>query len=162
MKNKLFITLLLCITTISVYSQDVYKEILRISKIGAADTKKNLDTRRIYQFKVDELNYMLMKSSEQMPDSSMKMLDRQAYAVYDYVNSYISDLSRCENKKEKENIKIIYKEATIHNPRFNDMDKDLILSYYHRGDYITQFSLDTDWISAKEEVKRLTQKPVEK
>ena len=103
-----------------------------------------------------------MKSSEQMPDSSMKMLDRQAYAVYDYVNSYISDLSRCENKKEKENIKIIYKEATIHNPRFNDMDKDLILSYYHRGDYITQFSLDTDWISAKEEVKRLTQKPVEK
>jgi hypothetical protein len=35
------------------------------------------------------------------------------------------------------------------------MDKDLVLSYYNREDYITQFSLDTDWIKAMAEVKRV-------
>jgi hypothetical protein len=83
------------------------------------------------------------------------MVDTQAYAMYDFVNSYLKDISKKDKKKDKELIKTIYKEATIHNSRFNDMDKDLVLSYYNREDYITQFSLDTDWIKAMAEVKRV-------
>lgn len=155
MKNKLFILLFLCCISMSMSAQNVYKEILRISKQGAADITKDLDTRRIFQFKVDELNYMAMKARELMPDSSMTMIDRQAYAMYDYVNCFIDDLSQYKNKKDKKLISYIYKEATIHNARYNDMDKDLILSYYNRDDYVTQFSLDTDWIKAKEEVIKI-------
>jgi hypothetical protein len=155
MKKILMIALLCTFSYMTVSAQDVYKEILRISKKGAADETKGLELRRIFQFKVDELNYMLMKTREQMPDSSMHMVDTQAYAMYDFVNSYLKDISKKDKKKDKELIKTIYKEATIHNSRFNDMDKDLVLSYYNREDYITQFSLDTDWIKAMAEVKRV-------
>ena len=84
----------------------------------------------------------------------MSTIDRQAYAMYEFVNSYITALSKTKSKKNKQLITDIYKEATIHNPLFNDDDKELVLSYYNREDYLTRFSLDTDWIKAKEEVGR--------
>ena len=33
-------------------------------------------------------------------------------------------------------------------------DDEVVLAYYNREDYPTQFSLDTNWIAALEEVKR--------
>jgi 4-hydroxybutyryl-CoA dehydratase/vinylacetyl-CoA-Delta-isomerase len=35
-----------------------------------------------------------------------------------------------------------------------DMDKELVLSYFDNPNCITQFSLDTDWVKAVEEVKK--------
>lgn len=156
--KKVFILLFLCSASLTISAQDVYKEILKVSKAGAADTTKNLDTRRIYQFKIDELDYMLVKSRELMPDSSMAMIDRQAYAMYDYVQTFMKDLSQCKNERDKQQIITMYKEATIHNSRFNDADTELTLSYYRRDDYIIQFSLDTDWIMARNEVKKIKSK----
>ena len=52
---------------------------------------------------------------------------------------------------------MVYKEATIHCPRFNDMDKDLILSYYNNDNFLTQFSLDCDWEKAQQEVDNVKQ-----
>ena len=152
--KKMILMAALCLATIHVPAQNVYKEILRLSKAGAADKTKDLSTRRVYQFKVDELNYLLMKTREQKPDTKMSTIDRQAYAIYEFVNSYITALSKTKSKKNKQLITDIYKEATIHNPLFNDDDKELVLSYYNREDYLTRFSLDTDWIKAKEEVGR--------
>ena len=153
MRKTIFMAAL-CLVTINISAQNVYKEILRLSKVGAADKTKDLDTRRVYQFKVDELNYMLMKTREQKPDTKMSTIDRQAYAMYDFVNSFITVLSKTKNKKKKQLIINIYKEATINNPLFKDNDKELVLSYYNREDYLRQFSLDTDWIKAREEVKK--------
>lgn len=152
--RKIIFMAALCLVTINISAQNVYKEILRLSKVGTADKTKDLDTRRVYQFKVDELNYMLMKTREQKPDTKMSTIDRQAYAMYDFVNSFITVLSKTKNKKKKQLIISIYKEATINNPLFKDNDKELVLSYYNREDYLIQFSLDTDWLKAREEVKK--------
>lgn len=157
MKKLVFLLLFSCLTAVSASSQAVYKEVMRLSEEGAADTSKDLDTRRIYQFKVDELNYMAMKARELMPDSSVYMLDKQAYAVYDYVNSFLRDLSQA-TKKDKGKVKEIYKAASLNNARYFDTDQDLILSYYRRDDYIIQFSLDTDWIKAKAEAQKAMEK----
>jgi len=155
MKKLFLIAAICCITSINCNAQEVYKEILRLSQQGAADKSKDLDTRRVYQFKVDELTYMLMKFREQMPDSSMLVVDRQAYAMYDFVNAYIADLANASKKKDKQLVREVYKNATIHNPYFNDMDKDLVLSYYRRDDFLCQFSLDTNWIKAKAEAAKV-------
>jgi len=135
-------------------AQNVYNEILRLSKTVANDTTKNVETRKIATFKVDELNYMAMKSNEVMPDSTVRMLDYQAYAMYDFINLYIDRLSKAKRDAEKEVIRVQFKNASINNSRFNDMDKDLVLSYYNRNDYLTQFSLDTDWVKAIEEIRK--------
>ena len=33
------------------------------------------------------------------------------------------------------------------------MDKELVLRYYDIGNYMTQFSLDTDWVKALAEIR---------
>lgn len=155
MKESIIAILMLAAIPSMAGAQDVYKEILRISKEAANDQSKDIETRKVATFKVDELNYMAMKSREQMPDSSMQMLDNQAYAMYTFVNQYVKALGIYSKKKQRETIRQIYKDATIHNARFGDMDADLVESYYRRSDYLTQFSLDTDWVKALEEVRRV-------
>lgn len=134
-------------------AQKVYQEILRLSEKVAKDKTKDIDSRKIATFKVDELKYMAMKTREAMPDSSVTVLDNQAYAMYDFVNLYVKKLSDAKNKKSKENILSIFKNASIQNPRFNDMDLELVESYIRTKGYITQFSLDTDWIKAIDQAR---------
>lgn len=153
MKKLIFLAVFSCFMALNASAQAVYTEIMRLSKEGAADTSKSLDTRRIYQFKIDELNYMAMKAQELMPDSSMYMLDKQAYAMYDYVDSFLKALGKA-TKKQKTAVTKAYKDASIQNSRYFDTDKELVLAYYNRPDYIIQFSLDTDWEKAMVDVKQ--------
>lgn len=153
MKQTMIAIALLCLSFVEAKAQDVYKEILQTSTKVATDRANDMETRKIATFKVDALKYLLMKTNELMPDSNMHMVDVQAYAMYRFVNDYVESLSKANKKKDKELIMTIYKEATIHNPRFNDMDKELILAYYNNDNFLTQFSLDCDWEKALKEVE---------
>ena len=147
--------LLLCMTSISANGQEVYQEILRLSKMAVSDPSKSTQVKKINLFKVDELNYMAMKTKEVMPDSAVTVLDYQAFALYEFINLYMDKMGKTDKKKEKTTILNIFKSASINNPRFFDMDKPLVLSYYNNDNYLTQFSLDTDWVKALAEVRRM-------
>ncbi len=147
--------LLLCMTSISANGQEVYQEILRLSKKAVSDPSKSTQVKKINLFKVDELNYMAMKTKEVMPDSAVTVLDYQAFALYEFINLYMDKMGKTDKKKEKTTILNIFKSASINNPRFFDMDKPLVLSYYNNDNYLTQFSLDTDWVKALAEVRRM-------
>ena len=149
MKKILIMALMSC-----TQAQEVYKRILKVSKQTAADKSKSLDVRKVATFKVDELNYMAMKSKELMPDSTVRMLDRQAYAMHEFINLFFKRLSEAKKKAQKELVMARFKNASISNSRFNDTDKELVLSYYDNSNYMTQFSLDTDWVKALAEVRR--------
>ena len=56
------------------------------------------------------------------------------------------------SKSQKDAVVAIYRNASINNPWFNDEDKELVWSYYNNPNYVTQFSLDTDWQKADETV----------
>ena len=155
MKKFLFMALLLCMTSLSANSQDVYKEILRLSNKNVKGPSKSTQGKKINLFKVDALNYMAMKTKEVMPDSTVTILDYQAFALYEFVNLYMSKIGKIDKKKEKEKILNIFKIASINNPRFFDMDKSLVLSYYNNDNYLTQFSLDTDWVKAIAEARKV-------
>ena len=90
---------------------------------------------------------------ELMPDSTVTLLDNQAYAMYDFVNLYVKKLSEAKSKKDKALILDIFKSASIQNPWFNDMDLDLIEGYIRSEGYITSFSLDTNWMKAVEQAR---------
>ena len=49
-------------------------------------------------------------------------------------------------------LKAKFRTATINNSLFNDVDREVIYSYVDNENYITQFSLDTDWPKALAEV----------
>ena len=153
MKKILILVLMVCTTAFTAQAQEVYKRILKVSKQTAADKSKSIDVRKVATFKVDELNYMAMKSKELMPDSTVRMLDTQAYAMHEFINLFFKRLSEAKKKTQKELVMARFKNASINNSRFNDMDKELVLSYYDNGNYMTQFSLDTDWVKALAEIR---------
>jgi len=157
--KKIIMTLsFCCFSIICVNAQDVYKEILRLSRNVANDASKDIEARKIATFKVDELEYMIQRTREQMPDSSISVLDYQAYAMYEYVNLFLKRITSLK-KKEKNEIIEIFKQATIQNPRFKDNDYELVMSYINADGYLTQFSLNTDWIKALADVKKILRRP---
>lgn len=153
MKRILFILILLCGWGVSLSAQEVYQEIMRLSKKVAEDKSKDLETRKVATFKVDELKYMAMKTRELMPDSTVRVLDVQAYAMYDFINLFLRRLGEAKKKSAKEAVIARFRTASINNSRFNDMDRDLVLSYYDNSNYLTRFSLDTDWVKALAEIR---------
>ena len=154
MKKTFIAFVLLCTSYATLQAQNVYNEILQTSTKVAQDKSNDLDKRKVATFKVDALKYMMMKTRELMPDISMRMVDAQAYAMYSFVNNYLKDLAKTKKKKDKELVKNIYKEVTLRCPRFNDMDRDVVLAYYNNNNFLTQFALDCDWEKALKEVKK--------
>lgn len=154
MKRVVF-TLLSCLFAITISAQDIYKEVKKLRANAEAfmnDTTNNLEARKIACFKNDALYYLVEKASKE--DSFTEyQLGQQADAMIEFVNLYVKRLSSEKKKKDKEVIMAKFKAATIQNSLFNDMEKEIVYGYVDNDNFITQFSLDTDWMKALAEVQ---------
>lgn len=154
--KKLFITLaLVCMSVLSTSAQEIYDEVRRIEKEAKAfanDTKNNLEARKIATFKYDAIYYLIDKASQE-PLFSEYELGVQTNAMIEFVNLFVSKLSTLKKNKDKDMLKAVFRTATINNSLFNDVDKEVIYSYVDNENFITQFSLDTDWPKALAEVQ---------
>lgn len=154
--KKLFIILaLVCMSVLSTSAQEIYDEVRRIereAKAFANDTKNNLEARKIATFKYDAIYYLIDKASQE-PLFSEYELGVQTNAMIEFVNLFVSKLSTLKKNKDKDMLKAVFRTATINNSLFNDVDKEVIYSYVDNENFITQFSLDTDWPKALAEVQ---------
>lgn len=154
--KKLFIILaLVCMSVLSTSAQEIYDEVRRIEKevkAFANDTKNNLEARKIATFKYDAIYYLIDKASQE-PLFSEYELGVQTNAMIEFVNLFVSKLSTLKKNKDKDMLKAVFRTATINNSLFNDVDKEVIYSYVDNENFITQFSLDTDWPKALAEVQ---------
>ncbi len=154
--KKLFIILaLVCMSILSTSAQEIYDEVRRIEKEAKAfanDTKNNLEARKIATFKYDAIYYLIDKASQE-PLFSEYELGVQTNAMIEFVNLFVSKLSTLKKNKDKDMLKAVFRTATINNSLFNDVDKEVIYSYVDNENFITQFSLDTDWPKALAEVQ---------
>lgn len=159
------IALALTATTYAQTPQRVYEQIYRSSYKVATDKSEDTEIRKIASFKVDAISYLKTKTLEALSVSDKELtpkeiahlnsrLDSMAYYMYDYVNLYLKNFAKAANEKEQDCVKKIFRDASINNPLYGDKDDEVILAYYNREDYPTQFSLDTNWIVALEEVKK--------
>lgn len=154
--KKLFIILaLVCMSVLSTSAQEIYDEVRRIEKEAKAfanDTKNNLEARKIATFKYDAIYYLIDKASQE-PLFCEYELGVQTNAMIEFVNLFVSKLSTLKKNKDKDMLKAVFRTATINNSLFNDVDKEVIYSYVDNENFITQFSLDTDWPKALAEVQ---------
>lgn len=154
--KKLFIILaLVCMSVLSTSAQEIYDEVRRIEKEAKAfanDTKNNLEARKIATFKYDAIYYLIDKASQE-PLFSEYELGVQTNAMIEFVNLFVSKLGTLKKNKDKDMLKAVFRTATINNSLFNDVDKEVIYSYVDNENFITQFSLDTDWPKALAEVQ---------
>jgi hypothetical protein len=161
MKKFLFSLLALFIFNVNINAQDVYNAIRSKALLSASDPSGNPMLKKFNQFKVDALDYMAIKMKEQMPDSTATFLDKQAFAMNNFINLYMQNIVDTQNQPANYQIYIIkiFMDASYSNPLFNDPDKELVLSYYSDGNSLTRFSLDTDWrraiIAASMQLKKL-------
>lgn len=164
MKKMLFAVLMM-LTGISAQAQDVFKEIYDSSYKIASDPKEDVGMRKIASFKVDALTYINTKTLEQLTDTTREISkeeiahiisrrDSLAYFLYDYVNLFAKEYQRAHKKKDKDAVLKKFRDVSINHPLYNDPDRELVLAYFNREDYLTQFSLDTDWIAANEAIRK--------
>lgn len=142
-------------SVLSTSAQEIYDEVRRIEKEAKAfanDTKNNLEARKIATFKYDAIYYLIDKASQE-PLFSEYELGVQTNAMIEFVNLFVSKLSTLKKNKDKDMLKAVFRTATINNSLFNDVDKEVIYSYVDNENFITQFSLDTDWPKALAEVQ---------
>ena len=155
--KKILMTAVVLLLTASANAQDVFKLLLQDAKTVAEDKSKDLETRKIATFKYDELSYMAMQVRDDvLRDSTdldffnrtVTMLNEQSFAMYEFIEFYFERLAAAKKKEERDIVITVFRNASINHPLFNDMDKELILSYYNNENYLTRFSVDTDWVKA--------------
>lgn len=162
--RKIMTTVIMMTMTIACsHAQEVFKEVLRMAQEDLKNPKSTLEMKKIATFKIDELSYMSMKVREELltdttdianMNENIKLLNEQAVALYEFITIFTERMGKARKSKERELTNAKFKKISIENPLFNDMDKELVLSYFDNPNCITQFSLDTDWVKAVEEVKK--------
>lgn len=140
-------------------AQNIYDEV-KSNAQTAVQTSSNELVKQINQFKLDALDYLLIKMREQTPDSTTAFLDKQAYALNGFVAFYIQQIVSMSNMPEAQKVKTVqlFMDASLSNPLFNDTDKELTQGYFVNPNSITRFSLDTDWRRAFAAVVAETEK----
>ncbi len=155
MKKILLTLILVCTFSAGTQAQEIYKEVKNLqSKVEAIvnDESKDMETRKVACFKYDAIYYLIDKASKEETFTEYD-LGVQTNAMIDFVNLYISRLSQERKQKNKELVKAKFRAATINHSLFNDVDKEVVYGYVDNEKYLTQFSLDTDWVKALEEVR---------
>ena len=147
--------LLVSIFAVQAQSQEIYKEVKRLMQTFeniSSDTKRDIQERKVAVFKADALYYLINKAG--MTDGFTEyQLGQQADAMIEFTNLYVKKLQSA-SKNERKAIMARFKNATMNNALFGDMEKEVVYGYVDNENFITQFSIDTNWIDALKEVKR--------
>lgn len=165
MKKSIAIAALVCLISTAVKAQAVFKEIYDSSNKVLTDSREDVEVRKIALFKVDALTYINTQVMAEINDTANCMSEKEmahligrrdslAYFLYDYVNLFTKEYARAKEGKARDRVMKIFRDASINNPLCNDADKQFVLAYYNREDFLTQFSLDTDWIKACGDARR--------
>jgi hypothetical protein len=153
--KTLLLTLLFATFTLGGSAQEIYKLVFESAKTTLENPATSLTKAKIAQFKISQLTYMYQKAFETMPEVTDRFLDIQAYYLSEFLTLYQADLVKSSNLSAEERAKrvMIFLDATVSNPLFNDKDEETIYAYIHEGTELTPFSLDTDWEKALAAVK---------
>ena len=149
--KKLFLAIMMaCTCTLQSNAQEIYTEIKAMAQEVIDNPQANPIIKQMNTFKLTALNYMGMKMCETMPDSTAAFLDKEALALYNFMTIYTQTLAENSQQPAAYQTKLIelFMDASYSNPLFNDTDKDYVLQYFVKGDCLTRFSLDTDWLRA--------------
>jgi hypothetical protein len=159
-KILLFLVMLTSFST-SMNAQEVFNSIKSKASEVVNDPLANPIVKKISQFKLDALDYLVIKMKEQMPDSTVTFLDKEALAMNNFITLYTQSILDNRSQPGAYQVKIIklFMDASYSNPLFKDSDTELVLVYYNNGESLTRFSLDTDWrrayIAAATELKKI-------
>ena len=148
-------TILLTAFTLGANAQEIYKIVYKNAEEIVNDPTASLTKAKIAQFKLSQLTYLRHKAFETMPEVTDRFLDVQAYFLSEFLSLYQAELVKSSKETPEARAKkvMIFLDATVSNPLFEDKDEETIYAYINAGTELTPFSLDTDWQKALAAVK---------
>lgn len=144
---KLIVTLLFAFTmSMGASAQEVFNQVVNTNKLIIEDPRADGLTLNIAQFKYTSMQYlcnMAIKVNGGGVDASF--LDRQAYAMNQFVTNYLGELTLEKNSEKQAKIMKRYWQASAKNPLFGDKDTETTRAFANDINCFTPFSLDTNW-----------------
>ena len=138
-------------------AQEVFNTLLeKASEVVNTNDVNDYNTKINY-FYLTALNYMKTQANPQ-DAAQFKVLDEQALAMQAYVTDFISWMSKTRDEDLRRQGIQLFIDASAEHPFFNDQDKETTDSFINDSNYITPFSLDTDWMAAHQAVKENLEK----
>lgn len=154
---KQFIAFIFALTiSIGAQAQDIFNEVKSLQKSYQSfseDTTQNIEKRKIAIFKADAIYYLTEKAA-QTEDFTEYQLGAQTDAMIEFVNLFVKRISSARKADDQQVIKAKFKSYTTNHALFHDMEKEIAYAYVDNDDFLTQFSLDTDWVEALKEAQK--------
>ncbi len=153
--KKILITLMLCCSfAVQVSAQEIYKEVKKIMddyETIKNDTTKDLEVRKVATFKWDAIYYMILMGSDKQTLTEHE-LGTQVSSMIEFVNIFFDRMKKAKRDADKAAILAKFKAASRNHIIYGDTDKEAVNAYVDHPNFLTQFSLDTDWTKALEDV----------
>ena len=154
---KKWILMLMVFSSVScLKAQEVFNTILEKATSVVNSEDRNDYNTKISYFYYTELNYMKYKAKASY-QAGFKILDEQAYAMQEFVTDFFKQMAMASDDKRK-NVITVFINASLENPLFDDKDTETTQSFISDPEYITPFSLDTDWVAAHKAAKKTLKK----
>lgn len=152
--KKLIIGACFVLVCLHANSQEVYNKLYNSATEVLNDPQAAEIKTKINYFYLTELNYLKAKAGAQMETVTTSFLDTQAYYLSEYVGAFFKDLSEAHRVSAEcqKDITMAYINATLSNSLFEDSDTEKVHSFIGDQEYLTPFSLDTNWEKAYKEI----------
>lgn len=150
MKRLILLFFLSLTAAIGAKAQEVYNYVLNNATKTVNNPTSNYTQTQIAQFKRTALIYLKSKALETMETVTTDLLDTQAYYLSEFITLYFDEIikaKRLSDTKRRERV-MLFMDASVSNPMFNDTDTDTTMSYITDGGEITPFCLNTNWQKA--------------
>lgn len=157
MKRIITIAIMLLTLAASAPAQEIFNEVNAIMKKMESvkyDKSRSLAERKIATFKYDAIYYLIYKGAE-TEGYNEQQLGEQVSAMIDFVDLYLLQLGKESKKSKREVVLALFKKLSLENSLFQDMDKDLVWGYVDNSNFLTQFSLDTNWQEALTQAQKI-------
>ena len=151
--KKWILSAALLVSANCIQAQEVFDTLLeKASRVVNTNDVNDYNTKINY-FYFTALNYMKSKAKPQ-DAAQYKVLDEQALAMQAYVTDFIAWISRTKDEQLRRKGVELFARTSAGHPFFNDKDFETVGSFIDDPNYITPFSLDTDWVAAHDKVKK--------
>lgn len=151
MKHLYLFLILFALNGFEGKAQEVYKMVLDNSTRTLNSPTAGFTQTQVAQFKQTALIYMRKKAFEQKDEAEIAdLLNTQAYFLSEFISFFFDEIlksKRLSEDKRKKRI-MLFMDASVSNPLFDDNDEETTLSFINSGGEITPFSLNTDWQKA--------------
>lgn len=157
MKKLVMVTLFGLVSACPMKAQEVFNQVVSNAKLILEDPNADPYLTSVSQFKYTALQYLCNTAIKRNGGSAeADMLDRQAYAMNNFIMSYLQELAKAQKSTPaaQKNILKKYWRASAENPMFYDEDKETTEAFMSDPKCITPFCLDTDWEKANEVINK--------